>query len=309
MKRSTPFAWSIKRMIVRETHLVPDDTNAMRLSDYARTVFEPLLSRKGISKALKRGEFRINGKPAHSGDWVEAGQLIELMDLQQRAPKTYPLPLDVVFEDDDLAVINKPPGIEVSGNKFKTVENALSANLAPSPKPDALPWPRPVHRLDYSTSGLLLIAKTASAQRLLGQAFEARRVHKRYCAVVMGEVPISGTIEAPIDGLPCRSEYEPVYSVPSLRSGRLTLVHLFPITGRTHQLRIHMAGIGHPIVGDPKYGEDGNTLKGKGLFLASIGLRFPHPGTQQELNLSIAAPPKFNALMEREQGRWDKFNP
>ena len=214
----------------------------------------------------------------------------------------------MVFEDEYLAVINKPPGIEVSGNKYKTIENALSINLKPSAQPDALPWPRPVHRLDYSTSGLLLIAKTSTAQRLLGQAFEERRIHKRYCAVVMGLIPTLGTVETPIDGLNALSEYEPVLTVPSLRSGHVSLVHLFPTTGRTHQLRIHMASIGHPIVGDPKYGEDGNTLKGKGLFLASIGLRFPHPVTQQEMNICIDAPPKFNALLEREQARWDKFN-
>lgn len=295
-------------MIIRETHLVPAGITQVRLSDYARTAFEPLLSRKGISKAIKRGEFRINGEKAQSGDWVEAGQIIELLDLQQRVPKTYLLRLDVVFEDAFLAVINKPPGIEVSGNKFKTVENALAGSLTPSTEPDALPWPRPVHRLDYSTSGLLLVAKTSGAQRLLGQMFEECRIHKRYCAVVMGEVPMSGTVETPIADLPARSEYEPVRTVPSLRSGHVSLIHLFPTTGRTHQLRIHMASIGHPIVGDPKYGEAGNTLKGKGLFLAAIELRFPHPVTQQELSLSIEAPPKFAALLEREQARWDKFN-
>ncbi|MDF7798897.1 RluA family pseudouridine synthase [Pontiellaceae bacterium B1224] len=295
-------------MILRETHLVPDGISQQRLSDYARTIFEPLLSRKGISKAIKRGEFRINGQVAHSGDWIESGQTIELMDLQERPPKTYLLLLDVVFEDEFLAVIKKPPGIEVSGNKFKTVENALSGSLTPSTQSDALAWPRPVHRLDYSTSGLLLVAKTAGAQRLLGQAFEERRVHKRYCAVVMGNVPRSGTVETPIADLPARSEYEPVQTVPSLRSGHVTLVNLFPTTGRTHQLRIHMASIGHPIVGDSKYGEEGNTLKGKGLFLAAIELRFPHPATQEEINISIDAPPKFATLLEREQARWEKFN-
>jgi RluA family pseudouridine synthase len=296
-------------MIIRETHRVPEGIQGVRLSDYARTAFAPLLSRKGMQKAIKRGEFRINGKPAQSGDWVETGQTIELIDLQQRAPKTYRLPLDVIFEDDDLAVINKPPGIEVSGNKFKTVENALAGSLTPSTQPDALPWPRPVHRLDYSTSGLLLVAKTARAQRLLGQAFEERRIHKRYCAVVMGKLPTLGTVETPIAGLPARSEYEPIRTVPSLRSGHITLAHLFPTTGRTHQLRIHMASLGHPIVGDSKYGEAGYTLKGKGLFLAAIELRFPHPITGKELKISIEVPPKFQSLMEREQARFDKFNP
>ncbi len=296
-------------MITKETHLVPEGVRDARLSDYARTAFESIPSRKGIAKAIKRGEVWINGTPAQSGDWVQAGQTLELMDLQQRIPKAYHLPLAVDFEDEYLAVINKPPGIEVSGNKFKTVENALTGSVSPSSQPDALPWPRPVHRLDYSTSGLLLVAKTAGAQLALGRQFEERRVHKRYCAVVMGQVLSAGQVDEPINGLPANSCYEPVRTVPSLRSGHLTQIHLFPATGRTHQLRIHMAGIGHPIVGDHKYGKAGNILKGKGLFLAAVELRFLHPATQKETTVSVEIPHKFGALLEREQTRWIKFNP
>jgi len=171
-----------------------------------------------------------------------------------------------------------------------------------------LSWPRPVHRLDYSTSGLLLIAKTAGAQVFLGQRFEGRDIHKRYCAVVMGKLESEGQVDEPISGLPSSSRYVPVETVPSLRSGHVTRVDLYPVTGRTHQLRIHMAAIGHPVVGDPKYGQAGNTLKGKGLFLAAVELRFPHPSTQQEMTVSIDAPPKFYALLQREQTRWEKFN-
>ena len=293
-------------MIIKDTHLVPKGIRNVRLSDYARTAFPMIPSRKGIAKAIKRGEVWIDGTPAHSGNWVETGQILELIDLQQRTPKTYRLPLEVVFEDDYLAVINKPPGIEVSGNKFKTVENALAGSLAPSTLPDALPWPRPAHRLDYSTSGLLLIAKTSGAQVFLGQQFEGRSIRKHYCAVVMGKPLSSGTVDEPINGQSAQSEYAVTKTVPSLRSGQLTLVDLSPVTGRTHQLRIHMAAIGHPIVGDQKYGEPGNVLKGKGLFLAAVELSFPHPATQEPVVVSIAAPPKFSALLKREQARWEK---
>ena len=106
-------------MIIRESHLVPEGVHHIRLSDYARTAFGQYLSRKGVSKALKRGEFRINGVTGQSGDWVSPGQLIELLDLQQRIPKPYSFTLEIVFEDEFLAIINKPPGIEVSGNKFR----------------------------------------------------------------------------------------------------------------------------------------------------------------------------------------------
>ncbi len=295
-------------MIIKETHLVPEGIHDVRLSDYARAAFPSIPSRKGVAKALKRGELRMNGATAQSGDWVNAGQVLEWVDLQQRPPKEYRLPLEVIFEDEYLAVINKPPGIEVSGNKFKTVENALSGSLSPSPLPDALGWPRPVHRLDYSTSGLLLIAKTASAQVFLGRQFEAQNIHKRYCAVVAGSIVLEGKIDEPIGGLSAQSTYSPVKTVSSLQNGFLSQVDLFPTTGRTHQLRIHMAGIGHPIVGDQKYGPAGNVLKGKGLFLAAVELRFPHPANQQEMTLAIEAPPKFDSLLRREQSRWEKFN-
>lgn len=295
-------------MIIKETHLVPEGISGVRLSDYARTAFPVIPSRKGVAKAIKRGELWINGEPAQSGDWVKTGQTLELVDLQQRIPKTYRLPLEVIFEDESLAVINKPPGIEVSGNKFKTVENALAGSLSPSTQPDALNWPRPVHRIDYSTSGLLLVAKTANAQVFLGKQFEERKIHKRYCAVVEGEVVAGGEIDESINGLPAHSRYAPIETVPSLRSEHLTLVDLFPLTGRTHQLRIHMASVGLPIIGDQKYGLAGQVLKGKGLFLAAVELRFPHPATQQEITVSIDVPPKFDSLLKREQSRWKKFN-
>jgi 23S rRNA pseudouridine1911/1915/1917 synthase len=295
-------------MLIKETHLVPPDVSSVRLSDYARTAFPQFPSRKGMAKAIKRGELWINGTPAQSGDWIQTGQILTLVDLQQRPPKTYPLPLEVIYEDESLAVINKPPGIEVSGNKFKTVENALTGSLTPSSLTDALPWPRPVHRLDYSTSGLLLVAKTASAQVALGQQFENRTLHKHYCALVMGKLTEPGKMDTEIDGLPAISNYTPIETVPSLRSGHITLVNLSPVTGRTHQLRIHMAALGHPIVGDQKYGEAGNTLKGKGLFLAAVELQFLHPTSQQETTAKIIPPLKFSSLLQREKSRWEKFN-
>lgn len=295
--------------MISETHRVPGSVHGVRLSDYARIAFPMIPSRKAAAKAIKRGELRIDGESAYSGDWVEAGQTLEWIGLQQTAPKSYRMPLEIIFEDHDLAVINKPPGIEVSGNKFKTVENALAGNLSPSTKPDALLWPRPVHRLDYSTSGLLLIAKTANAQVFLGRKFEDKCINKRYRAIVTGKPAPSGQVDEPINGMPAQSDYAIIETVPSLRSEQLTLIDLYPLTGRTHQLRIHMASIGHPIVGDHKYGKEGNVLKGKGLFLAAVELCFPHPADQREITIAIDPPLKFDSLMQREQTRWHKFNP
>jgi len=294
--------------MINETHKVPDGIHGVRLSDYARTAFPSIPSRKAAAKTIKFGEMRIDGETAHSGDWVNSGQLLEWMESQRAIPKIYRLPLDIIFEDEHLAIVNKPPGIEVSGNKFKTIQNALPGNLAPSTKSDALRWPHPVHRLDYSTSGLLLVAKTAAAQVFLGNQFSERNVHKRYRAVVMGKLNSAGQVDEPINEMSAQSEYKPVEMVSSLRSEQLSLVDLFPLTGRTHQLRIHMAAIGHPIVGDQKYGKEGNVLKGKGLFLAAVELRFLHPATRREQVVSIETPPKFSSLLKREQARWEKFN-
>lgn len=296
-------------MLVRESITVPANHQKLRIPDFAHTVFTSIPSRKGIKKAIKRGEILIDDQIAQGSEWVQTGQKIELVDLQRSIPKTYRLPLEVVFEDDYLAVINKPAGIEVNGNKFKTVENALPGSLQPSPLPGALPWPRPVHRIDYSTSGLLLIAKTILAQVELGRQFQKRLIHKKYHAVVMGRTPPSGSIETPIHEQSAHSEFKTLKTVPSLRSEEITLMELSPHTGRTHQLRIHMASIGHPIVGDSKYGETGNTLKGKGLFLAAVALDLLHPIHHEPLCIKIDTPYKFQSLLKREAQRWEKYHP
>ena len=294
----------------RETHTVPPGVEeGLRLSDYLRVAFPSIPSRKAAAKALKRGEVRLDGRPARSGDWVRPSQTLELLEPRPRHPaKPFRLPVEVVFEDDHLAVVVKPPGIEVGGNKFRTLENALPCSLAPSPLPDALDWPCPVHRLDYSTSGLVAVAKTASARIALGRLFERREVFKRYRAVAMGRIDGPGEIDRPVGEQPAHTRYAPIQDVPSLQSGHLTLLDLFPSTGRTHQLRVHLAGIGHPIVGDRKYGEPGHVLRGKGLFLAAVELRFAHPATGGPIEVAIPDPRKFNSLLRREEERWGKFN-
>jgi 23S rRNA pseudouridine1911/1915/1917 synthase len=295
--------------MIRETHQVPPHTPPQRLSDYARGLFTALPSRKSVAKAIKRGEIQIDGQPAQTATCIHPGQSIELLQKTTLFPKPFPMELELVFEDDELAVLNKPPGIEVSGNRFKTIQNALTHNLRASPRPDALAIPRPIHRLDYSTSGLLLIAKTAGAQLALSQQFEQRKTVKRYRAIVQGKPPEHGSIDIPINEKSALSEYVLVETAPSLKCGCISLVDLFPQTGRTHQLRIHMAHIGHPIVGDQQYGTEGPILRGKGLFLAAVELTFLHPESARTLKIEIDMPPKFNAHLLREKRRWKKYNP
>jgi RluA family pseudouridine synthase len=245
---------------------------------------------------------------AAGGTWLQPGQKIELLETKNKPPKAFDMKLEVIFEDESLAIIHKTAGISVSGNKYKTIQNTLISNLHNSKEPDALKWPRPVHRLDYGTSGLLLIAKTTSALAQLGRQFEERKIKKTYRAIVLGKLNDEGIITEQIDGKEAVTNYKVVSKVRSLYTDWVSLVEVYPETGRTHQIRIHMAHIGHPVLGDSKYGKEMKLLKGKGLFLAAIGLTLNHPVTNKLTSFSIEMPEKFTKRLQTEQRRWDKHH-
>lgn len=292
-------------MLILHTHTVTTETQPIRLSDYAIGIFPQFPSKKGIKKAIKKGQVYINGAKANTGTWVKTGQKIELIALDQKPPKIYELDLPVIYEDEQLAIIHKPAGIVVSGNQFRTIQNALLHNLTPSKAIDGFKLPRPVHRLDYATSGLLLIAKTTTAAIHLGQQFANKTIQKRYQAVVQGQLSSpTGIIDTPIEGKPAITKYDVLQTVPSLKTDHLSLINLYPQTGRTHQLRIHLASLGHPILGDKVYHGDRPLLKGKGLFLAAVELTFEHPTSRELMNLKIEAPAKFNYRLKQEERRW-----
>ncbi len=293
-------------MIVVEQHIVHEDIFQIRLLDYAVSVFSTIASRSSMKKVIKRGELLVDGEIGISGNWVVNGQHIVLVDKELKPPKPLNIKLEVVFEDEHIAIINKPAGIEVSGNKYKTIQNALVNNIKPSLEPDALKWARPVHRLDMPTSGLLLVAKTASSIMKLGQQFENRIVQKKYRAIVAGRLPDSGEISTPVNGQESLTKYVCISRCHSLKTDWLSLVELTPHTGRTHQLRIHMADLGFQIVGDRQYGT-GPLLKGKGLFLSSVELSFIHPYHDKTMSIVINQPIKFDALLRREESRWVKY--
>lgn len=294
-------------MTILDTHIVPENVSGVRLSDYAVGIFPAISSRKGIKKMIKKGGVCINGVVAETGRWVETGQKIQLIELMQVPEKVYRLSFPVIYEDAYLAIISKPAGIVVSGNQFRTIQNALLYNIALSELVDALPNPLPVHRLDYSTSGLLIIAKTRGARQSLGKLFEERQISKTYQAVVIGHAPINSIIQQPIEGKFSETSLQRLRVVQSLKNNYLSLVNLMPLTGRTHQLRIHLSSVGFPILGDKIYGKEGMILKGKGLFLSAIGLQFIHPITSELMKFSSPAPLKFQSFMEREQRRWDRW--
>ena len=294
-------------MFIIQQHKVPDGISKIRLLDYALMVFTTIPSKSSMKKVILKGALLVDGQKVPSGSWVLVGQELTLLDLEHNPPKPYELKLDIVYEDEHLAIINKPAGIEVSGNKFKTIQNALVSNISISTEPDALKWARPVHRLDRPTSGLLLVAKTASTLMLLGQKLEKQEIQKKYRAIVAGKIDDKGEISNSIAEQEALSSYNCISWCRSLKTHWLSLVELSPHTGRTHQLRIHMADYGFPIVGDKQYG-DGPVLRGNGLFLAAVELSFKHPITEEKLTVKIEQPSKFNSLIEKEKLRWKQFN-
>lgn len=271
-----------------------------RLSDLPAGMFESIVSRKAFKNAIKNGAVKLNEKLAHTADFVEGGELIEIFEeARQKASPKIDIDIEVLFEDEYLAVVNKPAGILVSGNKKWTLENALSSNLKISNQADALEYPEPIHRLDYPTSGVLLIGKTRKMVILLNHYFEERKIQKIYYAVTIGEMDTKGVCESEIENKVCKSSYQVISSIESLKYGFLNLVQLSPHTGRRHQLRIHMAEMSNPIFGDLKYGTEGMISKGNGLFLHASSLRFIHPISGKELFIEKSLPKKFLKLFPR----------
>ena len=264
-------------------------------------------SKNGVKKAFKKEMILLNGKIALSGEWLAEGDKIEVKAQDFSAFKIFPLKFEVLFEDEFMAVIYKPAGFPVSGNYYKTIQNALPYNLSISKEEDALMLPRPVHRLDKLTSGLLLVAKTRSAQINLGQQFEAQQISKTYVALVKGSLEGAGKVDISIDHQHAITFYKSLRVEKSLSYSDVSMVELQPKTGRTHQLRIHMAHIGHAIVGDAVHDSE-KVLKGKGLFLSACKVSFIHPISQLNQTFEISLPSKFDAFLKREKRRWNKFH-
>jgi len=292
----------------RFSHTVPDDPPRLRLDRYALRAFPVLPSRKQARKALKANELRLNGEPVESSRFVQPGDTLTLEISDTPRLPVLQLALDVPYVDPWLAVVRKPPGIHVRGNHAKTLQRALRANLPASMALDALPDPSPVHRLDFRTSGLVMVARTAAARAALGGLFERREIDKRYQAIVIGRLEGTGRVDSPVEGREASSRYAARAHVRSLHCDWLTVVDLFPETGRTHQLRRHVTALGHPILGDDLY-HNGKIYRGNGLFLCATEQRFIHPFTKEPITVSIAPPPKFEAHCRRETRRWEHHHP
>lgn len=288
------------------THQVKQLSANTRLIDYAALAFPILGSKSAVKKALSAGRLLLNGKPAVFSDSLKIGDLLELQGTGIQQVKKYDIDLEIAYEDDYLLIANKPGGIAVNGNRYKTVENAVAEVNKNNQQPDVLARPVAVHRIDVPTTGLVMLAKTKKAQIKLGKAFQANQVKKEYLAVVHGKPPDKGRIKEPIEGKTAITDFESLRTVPSKVFKNLALVKLKPITGRTHQLRIHLKDNGHFIVGDKMYAEGKKTILGKGVMLCACRLQFTHPITGKVIDIKIDPPAKFKRILEREEERFRK---
>lgn len=285
----------------------------------------------GVSRAqaharIAAGEITVNGRAAKPSQALVPGDVVRLapaVPAQPSAsvPAPEAIPLQIVYEDRDLLVIDKPAGMVVHpapGHRAGTLVNALLAHTGGDLAGDDATRPGIVHRLDRDTSGLLLVARSAAALAGLSQQMRARSIEKHYTALVEGwlEAPV-GAIDAPIGRDPRHRQRMAVvtnggraaltrYVVERLVRGR-SLLTVRLVTGRTHQIRVHFAAVGHPVVGDPLYGRKQPPMPPR-IFLHAARLALQHPVTAAPLTFSSPLPPDltaFLALLEGNAGTGD----
>ena len=302
----------------RRSMPVPDGLAGLRLDAALARIFG--LSRTAAAAIVEAGDASVDGTPASKSDRVHAGAWLEVVLPGARAPYVAApgevvAGLTVVHEDDDIIVVDKPPGVASHpspGYDGPTVIGGLLRAGHTIATSGAAERQGIVHRLDVGTSGLMVVAKSERAYSVLKQAFRERRVDKRYHTVVQGLIdPTSGTIDAPLDrhpshpykfavvagGKPSTTHYE---LLEAFRAAALLEVRLE--TGRTHQIRVHMAAMRHPCVGDTQYGAD-PTLTGRlGLqrqWLHAVHLAFEHPGDGRAVAYQSGYPDDLAAPLEQ----------
>ncbi|MGA7108449.1 MAG: RluA family pseudouridine synthase [Terracidiphilus sp.] len=324
------------------TFAVPADASGQRLDHFLTTQLSGV-SRSRVQLLLEQGDVLVNGTRLKASLKLRGGEQIVVTGDPHPAPLkaiAEDIPLDVVYEDPDLAVVNKPAGMMVHAGSGQsddarsrgTLVNALLHRFRALSSTGGDLRPGIVHRLDKDTSGLIIVAKNDAAHLALGTLFSSRRVRKTYFALVQGEISSAkGTISASVGRDPLRrtrmtarptenarsavSHYEVVRKL-STRFGKFTLVRVRIETGRTHQIRVHMASIGHPVVGDTLYGAAGQLTEQADAkthrsvnkperlrlgrnFLHSAQLEFEHPTSGKTLNLEAPLPKELEEFLQK----------
>jgi 23S rRNA pseudouridine1911/1915/1917 synthase len=314
----------------------------MRVDAYLAKAL-PHISRARVQLLIDNGQVSVNGSIAKASQKLRGGEQIDIEGEPQPAPlRAEPenLPLDIVYEDDDLAVINKPAGMAVHAGAGSlednrgTLVNALLYHFGQQlSRTGGELRPGIVHRLDKQTSGLIIVAKNDVAHRSLAERFASRDLRKVYIALVHGEVKgDEGTVDLPISrdlvrrtrmttrragGRHAISHWRVLERIGTPEKpglfGKFTLLELRIETGRTHQIRVHLQSLGHPIVGDTLYGAphhiapvvrtstDGFFTLNRN-FLHAASLEFAHPATGKHLSLKAPLPPQLTGLLERLRG-------
>lgn len=290
-------------------YVITDQTGRI---DKVLTSLEPEITRSQLKNLINDGHVTVNGQAVKPKYKVQAGDKISLVKPEPQSLELTPenIPLDIVYEDDDVIVVNKPQGMVVHpapGHSDHTLVNAL---LYHSPLSTINGTFRPgiVHRIDKDTSGLLMVAKNDLAHQSLAEQLRNKTNKREYLALVYGQIKEDeGTIDAPLGRNPQDRKKQAVvkggrHAVTHFkvmkRYDNFTLVKCILETGRTHQIRVHMKYIGHPLVGDPLYGP--RKVIGKdGQFLHAALLGFKHPRTGKELVFEAPLPENFQKMLDK----------
>ncbi len=303
----------------RRTLLVSAQDVGQRLDRYLTAILNEL-SRTAVQQLITGGSALVNGQKSKPGYMLRGGDEIQFSSMAPAigigAARPTAMQLDIVYEDQDLLVVNKPAGMVVHpapGHHDDTLVNALLAHVPDLQKSDETLRPGIVHRLDKDTSGLIIVAKNARTQAALFEQMQRHVIIKRYIALVDGNVALDqGSIDAPIGRDPRHRQQMAITAVGSRearthfkvleRYARHTLLLLQLETGRTHQIRLHLKAIGHPIVGDPVYGS-GNVFKRAPLnrqFLHASQLSFTHPFSGATIELEAPLPADLQAVLDQK---------
>ncbi|MBQ1659314.1 MAG: RluA family pseudouridine synthase [Clostridia bacterium] len=288
--------------------------SGMRIDKYLAEL-DSELTRSAVQKLIDDEMVTVNGKVPQKNMKLREGDRIILTVPEPVPPEALPenIPLDIVYEDDDLLVVNKPRGMVVhpaAGNPDGTLVNALLYHCGDSLSGiNGILRPGIVHRIDKDTSGLLIVAKNDFSHRLLAEQIKEHSFTRKYQAVVCGNIKEdSGTVNAPIGRHPTDRKKMTV----TLKNSREAVTHYRVITryrgythveltletGRTHQIRVHMANMGHPVAGDPVYGGKNYLKKLDGQCLHAYYISFLHPRTNETLTLSAPLPQYFTDFLK-----------